>query len=374
VLASNFDSLLSALQIMKILILTPSLTQHDAISNELVLQYNFLSKNGWEVHLYAEKVQAFSHSARLTYKAAYQFARDPACLVMYHHSIDWQEGEQLLSNMEGKLVIRYHGITPLAFFPDEPATQRGIRLGNEQTLRLAKHPCLRLVLCNSFFIQQDWAPLAKGKYPVEVVAPFHSIEDFPSASMRKMEADIHVLFVGRFTPHKGQQNLLRLLQRYRERYGALFHLHLVGKGSRKKTFLYSLYQEIFAKGFASHVHIHYDVEAATLAHLYQTSHLFVSFSEHEGFGLPLLEAQFHGLAVVALYRGAVKEVLGESALGSETLDLDYFCAAIHTLSTHPEMAQEVVEAGRQNFEAYKRERLEEKLSTLLGAGDLDGRK
>ena len=306
---------------MNVLILTPSLTQHDAVSNEVVLQHKLLSAKGLGVSLYAEKVKSFSHGALCTRGKAVALLQDPACLVIYHHSTGWQEGEILLAQVQGKLVIRYHGITPAEFFPHEPATQREIQQGNEQTRRLAEHHRLQLVICNSHFIQQEWPSGGMGKYPVEVLAPFHSLEAFPSLAFQKIEDEIHVLFVGRFTPHKGQSNLLRLMIRYRERYGSLFHLHLVGKGSGKKTFLYALYQEIFANSLSAHVHIHYDVEAKILASLYQRSHFFISFSEHEGFGLPLLEAQYHGLAVLALYRGAVKEALGAAATERATMSV-----------------------------------------------------
>lgn len=350
---------------MKALLLTPSLTQHDAVSNEVVLQHRILSLQGWDVSIYAEKVQAFSHPALVQTAAAIVLSKEPDRLILYHHSINWKQGGEIVEKSQGSLVIRYHGITPAEFFPDEPRTQQEIRLGNQQTLQLAKLPRLRLVLCNSRFIQREWAPLAAGQYSVEVLAPFHSIEAFLPSKVKEITSEIHVLFVGRFTPHKGQQDLLRILARYRDRYGVLFHLHLVGKGSRKKTFLYALYQQIFTDALSSHVHIHYDVSERVLADLYQKAHFFICCSEHEGFGLPLLEAQYHGVPVLALYRGAVKEALGEAALGRDDMDLDWFCAAIRVLSTHPEMYQTVQQAARLHFSSYEMKRLQEQFLHMV---------
>lgn len=352
---------------MRALLLTPSLTQHDAVSNEVVLQHRILSLQGWNVSIYAEKVQAFSHPALVQVDVAYILSRESDRVLLYHHSINWEQGGEILEKSQGPLVIRYHGITPAEFFPDEPHTQREIRLGNLQTLQLAKLPRLRLVLCNSGFIQQEWLPLAVGQYPVEVLAPFHSVEDFIPSQMKEISSEVHVLFVGRFTPHKGQQQLLRMLERYRERYGSMFHLHLVGKGSRRKTFLYTLYQQIFSAGLSFYVHIHYDVREKKLADLYQKAHFFICCSEHEGFGLPLLEAQYHGVPVLALYRGAVKEALGETALGREDMDLDWFCAAIRVLSTHPEMYQTVQKAARLHFSAYEMKRLQVQFLSRVSA-------
>src|SRR3990167_5255403 len=49
---------------------------------------------------------------------------------------------------------------------DEPSTQKAIIEGNAQTLRLARAPQLRKVLCNSRFIQKEWLPLTDSRYQI----------------------------------------------------------------------------------------------------------------------------------------------------------------------------------------------------------------
>lgn len=69
-----------------------------------------------------------------------------------------------------------------------------------------------------------------------------------------------------------------------------------------------------------------------LVALYQTSRLFLSTSEYEGFGLAIVEAQMAGLPVLALEGGAVRErFLDPDGVVFERDELDEIAAAIDQL-------------------------------------------
>ncbi|HHL9594598.1 TPA: glycosyltransferase, partial [Citrobacter braakii] len=51
------------------------------------------------------------------------------------------------------------------------------------------------------------------------------------------------------------------------------------------------------------------VSEIQLYEYYSKSKCFISFSEHEGFGVPLLEAAQHGIPVLAFNEAAVSETL-----------------------------------------------------------------
>ena len=53
---------------------------------------------------------------------------------------------------------------------------------------------------------------------------------------------------------------------------------------------------------------------AQLAAYYRTSHLYWSMSEHEGFGVPLIEAMWFDVPVLAFKSSAIPETLGEAGL------------------------------------------------------------
>ena len=80
-----------------------------------------------------------------------------------------------------------------------------------------------------------------------------------------------------------------------------------------------LYQEslaTFAKSLNVEEHITFagKVTDAELLEWYKTSDLFLCASEHEGFGVPLVEAMSYGLPVIAYDAAAVPEVVCEAGI------------------------------------------------------------
>ena len=56
------------------------------------------------------------------------------------------------------------------------------------------------------------------------------------------------------------------------------------------------------------------VSDSKLQAFYRTAHLFWSMSEHEGFGIPLIEAMWFDVPILAFKSSAVPETLGEAGL------------------------------------------------------------
>ncbi|MYH71953.1 MAG: glycosyltransferase family 4 protein, partial [Acidimicrobiia bacterium] len=121
-----------------------------------------------------------------------------------------------------------------------------------------------------------------------------------------------VLFVGRLVPNKCQHDLIAafaVLSRFRPRS----RLVLVGEASPPQ-YLQSL------KDLARRLDVHGQVVFAgkvsdkNLYQWYQESDVLACASEHEGFGVPLVEAMANGLPVVAYDAAAVAETVGDSGI------------------------------------------------------------
>jgi glycosyltransferase involved in cell wall biosynthesis len=84
-------------------------------------------------------------------------------------------------------------------------------------------------------------------------------------------------------------------------------------------------------------------------------------SEHEGFCVPILEAQYHNIPIIALDRAAVKETLGIEQLIYEKVDYGIFSSAIYTLITDIEIHTYLAKQGYNNFLKYETGKISERM-------------
>ncbi len=85
-----------------------------------------------------------------------------------------------------------------------------------------------------------------------------------------------------------------------------------------------------------------------LANLYKHAELFVYPSLYEGFGIPPLEAMYHGCPIVAGRGGSIPEVVGEAAL---YFDED-LTGALRRLLSDGRLRTELIAAGREREKQF----------------------
>ena len=156
-------------------------------------------------------------------------------ILIYHHSIRWQKGEQLLQNTNARVVIRYHNITPPHFFAgyaqhyfDE------CTLGIVSTQSLARHPGA-IFWGDSSFNTQELIEMGAPPERCHVMPPIHRIEtelacapfdSIAAGDLRKTGPNI--LFVGGFRPNKGHLKAVEVFAAYRRRTARPARLLFVG--------------------------------------------------------------------------------------------------------------------------------------------------
>ena len=75
-------------------------------------------------------------------------------------------------------------------------------------------------------------------------------------------------------------------------------------------------------------------DGETLTALYRDAAVFVMASHHEGFCVPVVEAQARGLLVVASDAGALPETVAGGGIVVPVRDLDALAAALRTAVDH----------------------------------------
>jgi len=84
--------------------------------------------------------------------------------------------------------------------------------------------------------------------------------------------------------------------------------------------------------------------------LYTTANVFLCASEHEGFGVPLAEAMYFGVPIVALARAAVAETVDEAGILVPNSDESSFVEAIREIVANPQKSAELTRSARERYQ------------------------
>ena len=171
----------------------------------------------------------------------------------------------------------------------------------------------------------------------------------------------NLLFVGRIAPNKKQDDLVTAFALYR-RLDPTARLILVGDREANPSYSAHLDNVISQLELEESVLRPGLVSGAQLAAYYQSAHLFWSMSEHEGFGVPFVEAMWFDVPVLAFGSTVVSETLGEAGvIFSSKDDLAALAALVHSLVTDNGWRGSIIRAQQTRRLDY----LPDKLSPLL---------
>ena len=235
-------------------------------------------------------------------------------LIIYHHSQYWGAGEALLGQANCPILLRYHNITPPHFFaPYSPLYAAVCAEGRSMTKRLVEMRARHLWTADSNFNKEDLVEAGVPPSDIRVVPPFNRVASLlPFANYADYNAElIEFLFVGRLAPNKGHSHLLRTTRAFLSETGTNARLRIVGYIDGELSDYYGeLMHQITVLGLQAQVELVPHCSETELLTLFRTAHVFLCFSEHEGFCVPVVEAQALGLPVVGSAVTAVGETAG----------------------------------------------------------------
>lgn len=345
---------------MGILIATPSLHSYDAVSNDVMQLKALLSAAGEEVSVYSEFCDPKLESALTERNKFVTLLNNPKNTLIYHHSVQWVHGEEIINASSCRIFLKYHNITPSNFFSYDPVRMHITAMGREQTKRFIESKKIECFIGDSHYNSQELIHNGAAPDRTHVIAPFHCVHDFDNVekaddlSSNLKDGKHHILFVGRVAPNKGHKHLFRTLSRFVDFYGSKIHLHIVGgilEGDR--PYLTELENLINELGIASIVSFHNKLSFRELHTYYNSVDAFLLMSEHEGFCVPILEAQYHNLPIVAWDQCAVGETMGSGQIVLPELDYETFAVALHRVITDPQLKKNITEIGLENFRKYE---------------------
>lgn len=179
------------------------------------------------------------------------------------------------------------------------------------------------------------------------VAPLGA-PDLGEFKARKTADTPFMLFVGTLEKRKNIANLVYAYTLVRTK-GFRERLVLVGQPGFGWSAIQSAIHE---SPFKSDIEILGFVDSTTLKGLYSSADLFVFPSNHEGFGLPVLEAMAASCPVLCSRAGSLTEVAGSAAEYSSSPSSEDIAAAMIRVLSSDFRRKELVELGRQRVAQF----------------------
>lgn len=343
---------------MKVAILTPVVLSDDAVGNDVMGMYYALKAEGHEVAVFAD------HSAGIQAyptREVPHFCDNRDSCVIYHYSIGWPGGLELVEAAKGRKILKYHNVTPPEFFaPISVAYADACRAGREGILGAA-HMAFDLFLGDSAYNMQE---LVDAGAPVEragVVPPFHHISSMVSVDadlsfLERFREGFNILMVGRIAPNKGHPALVKAFADFRHRYCASARLLIIGKlDPRLSAYDDQIRSTIDKTGVADSVFMLGGVSLQTLKAAYLCADVFMTMSEHEGFCVPVVEAMSMGVPVLGYGSSAVPETVGSGGLVWSETDLTFYSESLRELAAERDLRLSLGASGKGRFNDVFRE-------------------
>jgi glycosyltransferase involved in cell wall biosynthesis len=267
--------------------------------------------------------------------------------------------------LPGKKILRFHNITPISFFKDfisEDFFKTFERNEIKSNLELySLHRSLSYVLSDSNFNQMEYLKLiGEANKTKMLVLPV--IRNYPQLA-KKDNRGKRIGFIGRWAPNKKIEDLLFTLF-FLQKIDPSYTLVLIGKTNPVfqiyNHYLYDLIQKL---ELSDRVEIHENLKDEEVKEQLSTLDIYLSMSEHEGFGIPILEAMAIGVLVLAFSSSAVIETVKDAGLLFTQKDFPLLAELIHNVISSPELKDKLIQSQFKRVKAFNEFPFAE---TLLG--------
>ncbi|MDQ4078190.1 MAG: glycosyltransferase [Chloroflexota bacterium] len=341
---------------------TVGATLGDAITDHALLLRRWLRERGLVSNIYAHSYHPALEGEVLPF-STYRPQRAER-FVIYHHSTGSSVAERLMT-LPVELMMVYHNITPPEFFASvNPALAEEMQEGRRQLYRLRERTLLALGV--SPFNELDLKHagyLRTGVLPLALDESQYQLPNDSDLVARFKEQGPLLLFVGRLVPNKKYEDLLKLLYYYR-RIDPKAQLLLVGGQwvSEYERWLKDLAHDL---GLGGAVHFTGHVTQQQMVTYYRLADLYVSMSEHEGFGKPLIESMYLDLPVLAYAAAGVPYTLREAGVQVHRKEFEAIAELVDLLVTDLPLRERILAGQRQRVQAFLETQVREQLYEYL---------
>ncbi len=343
-------------------------TDGDAISKEACCMRGTIRKLGFESEIFVP-VDRTCVNTRDDCRPVESYSGSSGDMVIYHYSTASSVASSIFLRTPARKVVRYHNITPASFF-------EGFDDSVAEELKLGRYELGNIISkADELWAVSEFnaAELkAAGAERVKVVPLFFSLDDLALTPDHGILAQFggrrlkNILFVGRMAPNKCVEDLISAFGWLNKCIDSATRLMLVGSEMSCPRY-YAMLRMLAGRLGLSNVVFARFLTGGQLAAYYQAADLFVCASRHEGYCLPLIEAMYYGVPVVARCIGGMPEAMGGAGVMFDNAGSRVLAELLHRMLVDDGLRQEIITSQTKRISEIKARNPAEEMKVLIDA-------
>lgn len=341
---------------------TPSIASGDGVSNGLLYIQKLLKELGFNSNIYVAREHIDIELKHEIYHID-EYKPSKNQILFYHHSIGHAYHDRIMK-FEDKKVMIYHNITPPHFFKHNKYIQELCILGREQLANSAKY-----FVASIGDSHYNCKELQANSYPNPIALPLlvdhdNQISHNPNQMLlQKYKETYNIIFIGRVVSNKAQHRLIDLAYALKQKEIKNFKIIIIG-GASEPAYMNFLHQYRKNLNLLDEVEITGKVANEDLVAYYKTADLYLSLSNHEGFGMPLVEAQRFDIPVLAYDTGGISSTIPQECL-LKNKATHFLLEKIIKLKNDSNSKLELIQKQKQKLKTFSKQNIKTKLHDFL---------
>lgn len=350
---------------IRIVQMLPHLYYGDGVGNDALALDRIIKELGYPTKIYADEIDR--RIAKGLAEPAEKMPQLQADDVILYHFSTGADMNKRFGNLAGRKIMVYHNITPAFYFKNySQASMEACETGRDELRML--HDKVDYCLAVSEYNKQ--ALLEQGyTCPVDVLPiliPFEDYEKEPDKGIisRYQDGWTNIIFVGRIAPNKKQEDIIKTFYYYKKHINPKSRLFLVGSCKGMERYYQKLLKYVQELQLED-VHFTGHTRFEEILAYYRIADAFVCMSEHEGFGIPLIEAMYFHVPIVAYACTGVEGTLAQSALTLKEKDCQVAAELLGMLTENADLRKQVLEAQNKRLQDFAYEKIKEQFIGYL---------
>lgn len=350
----------------------PYFAYGDAIGNQVLELRRLLQSWGYTSEIFAENWDPRLARECRSYREYHRQSHKDNLLILHYST--GGEANRFVLTVPDHVVIYYHNITPSRFFYwVNGAVAREVHQARRELRSLAgKFPAIAASPYNAQELQSmGFTVLGVAPYILTLDRLDAGLQNHGGAEIKQRFANPQTtdwLYVGRLAPHKCVHDIIKAFYYYHTWITPESRLLLVGGAGGTESYVDELKRltERLDLGESVVFAGHYGAGDG-LGAFYQLADLYVCMSEHEGFCIPLIEAMYYSLPVLAYASTSVPSTLGTAGVMIREKEYPTIAEIAHEIITSDSLRSRLVEGQRARLTAFTPDAAREGFRTCLDA-------